>query len=93
MEILRKYFPSIINDNEQVYFMHLEGIIESVDELSCLQITHDENSYYFRLAPSHPKYINMLLDQILKFHNLLEIRLVLSKSIKTSGVLAFKITL
>ena len=93
MDIVRKFFPEIIQDNDMVYFARLEGMIDSIDELSSMQITKNSNSYQFRLAPSHPKYIEMLLDEVLKFHNIYGIRLNLSKSIKTTGTISFEIIL
>ncbi len=82
-----------MQDNDMLYLAHLEGIINSVDELSSLEITKNTNSYRFRLAPSLPKYIPMLLEEILKFHNMFRIKLDLSKSIKSSGTIVFEITL
>lgn len=93
MEISRKFFPKVLLDNEEVYFAHLEGVINSVDELSSLQITKTGNSYDFRLAPSLPKYNDMLLEEILKLHNIFNIRLDLSKSMKTTSTIMFKIDL
>lgn len=93
MEILKKYLPSILSENEKTYFAHLEGVINSVDELSSLQITRTYNSYLFRLAPSHPKYTNLIIEELLKLHTLFKIRLDMSKSIKTSGSIVFKIKL
>lgn len=93
MEISRKFFPKVLLDNEEVYFAHLEGVINSVDELSSLQITKASGSYDFRLAPSLPKYNEMLLEEILKLHNIFGIRLELSKSIKSTGTIMFKIDL
>lgn len=93
METLRKYFPEIITDNDEMYFARLEGIIDSVDELSYLQITKNISNYQFRLAPSHPKYLEPLFKELLNFHNLYGIRLNLSKSIKTTGTISFEITL
>jgi DNA-binding phage protein len=93
MDIVKKFFPEIMQDNDMVYFARLEGMIDSIDELSSLQITKNSNSYQFRLAPSHPKYIEMLLDEVLKFHNIYGIRLNLSKSIKTTGTISFEIIL
>ena len=93
MDIVRKFFPEIMQDNDMVYFARLEGMIDSIDEISSLQITKNSNSYQFRLAPSHPKYIEMLLDEVLKFHNIYGIRLNLSKSIKTTGTISFEIIL
>lgn len=82
-----------MQDNDTLYLAHLEGIINSVDELSSLEITKSTNSYKFRLAPSLPKYIPMLLEEILKFHNMFRIKLDLSKSIKSSSTIVFEITL
>lgn len=82
-----------MQDNETAYFAHLEGIISSVDELSTLEITKNPNSYHFRLAASVPMYNEMLLEELLKFHNLFKIRLNLSKSIKSSATIVFEINL
>ena len=93
MQIHKKFFPEVMQDNELAYFAHLEGIISSVDELSTLEITRNPSSYHFRLAPSVPRYNEMLLEELLKFHNLLQIHLDLSKSIKSSSTIVFDITL
>jgi hypothetical protein len=93
MQINKKFFPEVMQDNEIAYFAHLEGIISSVDELSTLEITKAPNSYHFRLAPSVPMYNDMLLQEILKFHNMFKIRLSLSKSIKSSATIVFEINL
>jgi hypothetical protein len=93
MQINKKFFPEVMQDNEIAYFAHLEGIISSVDELSTLEITKNPNSYHFRLAPSLPKYNEMLLEELLKFHNMFQIRLSLSKSIKSSATIVFDIEL
>ncbi len=93
MTINKRFFPEVMPDNELAYFAHLEGIISSVDELSSLEITKNPASYHFRLAPSLPKYNDMLLEEILKFHNLFQIKLNLSKSIKSSATIVFEIDL
>jgi hypothetical protein len=93
MQINKKFFPQVMQDNEIAYFAHLEGIISSVDELSTLEITKTPHSYHFRLAPSLPMYNEMLLQEILKFHNMFKIRLDLSKSIKSSATITFEINL
>jgi hypothetical protein len=93
MQINKKFFPQVMQDNELAYFAHLEGIISSVDELSTLEITKNPHSYHFRLAPSVPMYNEMLLEEILKFHNMFKIRLNLSKSIKSSATIVFEINL
>ena len=93
MQINRKHFPDILPDNEEIFLSHLQGVIESIDELCCLQITKLPGSYHFRIAPSVPMYNNLLLKEILKFHNMYSIKLDISKSIKSSGTLAFEIKL
>ena len=82
-----------MQDNEIAYFAHLEGILSSVDELATLEITKNPKAYHFRLAPSVPKYTEMLLQELLKFHNLFQIHLNLSKSIKSSATITFEINL
>lgn len=93
MQINTRFFPTIISDNEEAYFQHLFGLIESVDELCSLEITCLHNAYSFRIAPSLPKYNDMLLKEILKYHNMLHIQLDISKSIKSSATLNFNIYL
>lgn len=93
MQISKKYFPQVMQDNEMAYFAHLEGIIGSIDELSIVEITKNPNSYHFRIATSVPRYNEMLLEELLKFHNILQIKLDLSKSIKSSATIVFDITL
>jgi hypothetical protein len=93
MQISKKFFPEVMQDNEIAYFAHLEGVISSVDELSILEITKNPNSYHFRLAASVPRYNEMLLEEILKLHNIFQIKLDLSKSIKASATIVFEISL
>ena len=93
MTINKRFFPEVLPDNEMAYFAHLEGVINSVDELSTLEITKTPSSYNFRLAPSLPKYSGMLLEELLKLHNVFNLKLNLSKSIKTSANIAFEINL
>lgn len=91
MTVNKKFFPEVMPDNEMAYFAHLEGVINSVDELSTLEITKNPNSYHFRLAPSIPMYTDMLLEEILKLHNIFQIKLSLSKSIKSSATITFEL--
>jgi hypothetical protein len=91
MEVNRKHFPKVMQDNDEVFLAHLEGVISSVDELCSLEITKLTNSFRFRIASSHPMYNNMLIEEILKFCNMFKIRVDMSKSIKTSSVITFEI--
>lgn len=93
MQISRRFFPKVLPDNELAYFAHLEGVISSIDELSTLEIIKGPSSYKFRLAPSIPAYNPMLLEEILKLHNMFQIRLNMSKSIKASATIVFEIQL
>lgn len=93
MIVNKRFFPEVMLDNEIAYFSHLEGIIGSVDELSSVEITKKPNAYHFRIAPSLPMYSQMLLQEILKFHNMFKIKLELSKSIKSSSTICFEINL
>ena len=93
MLIVRRFFPEILLDNDENYIQHLSAVIESVDELSDMEIVKGTDSYHFRIVTSHPKYNMCLLEEILKLNNLYKIHLDLSKSIKSSGTLTFNIKL
>jgi len=93
MQINKKFFPEVMQDNEIAYFAHLEGVISSVDELAIMEITKNPESYHFRIATSIPAYNEMLLQEILKLHNIFQIKLDLSKSIKSSATIVFDIEL
>ena len=93
MNIVRRFFPEIMLDNDENYLKHLEGVIESVDELTEVEISKGTDAYHFRISTSHPKYNQLLLEEILKLNTLYGIRLDLSKSIKTSGTIVFSINL
>ena len=93
MEVNRKHFPKVMQDNDEVFLAHLEGVISSIDELCSLEITKNVESYRFRIATSLPKYNNMVIEEILKFCNLFHIKLDMAKSIKTSSVITFNITI
>lgn len=82
-----------MQDNELAYFSHLEGLIDSVDELSSMEVIKGPCSYHFRIATSVPKYNDLLLEELLKFHNMFQIKINMSKSIKTSATIVFEIEL
>lgn len=91
MEVCRRDFPEMIQDNDEMYIRHLCAVIESVDELSCMNISITPHSYHFRIAPSIPKYIEPILGEILKLNNLYKIKLNLSKSMKASSTITFDV--
>jgi len=93
MLVNKKHFPRLMQDNDETFLAHLEGVISSVDELCSLEITKSLESYRFRIACSLPKYNNMVIEEILKFCNMFKIRIDMSKSIKTSSVITFEINL
>lgn len=80
-------------DNDLIYLASLTGVLESIDEYSQLEIIKTPTTYNFRLIPSLPKYTNLLIEELIKFHNLLGIRLDMGKSIKTSATITFNIDL
>jgi hypothetical protein len=91
MRINKKFFPEVMQDNEMIYFAHLEGIIDSIDELCSMEITKGPHAYHFRIATSVPKYNDLLLEELLKFHNIFQIKLNMSKSIKSSATINFQV--
>lgn len=93
MKIIKKDFPSILKENELAYFSLLEGVLNSVDDNSYLEVRHTLHSYSFRVSPSLPLYINSLVEEINNLHSLLGIRVEYGKSLKNAGILTFSISL
>lgn len=93
MEVNKKFFPKIMLDNDIIFIQSLLGLVESVDELCSVEIVYVDKKYKIRIAPSTFQYLNGLMEEILKFHNLFHLKLDLGKSIKTSGVIFFEISL
>jgi hypothetical protein len=91
MNIIYKGFTRPLLDNDSLYFQILNGILESVDELASLEVCKMPTTYNFRLIPSMPKYTNTLIQELTKLHNLFHLKLDLSKSIKSSSVIIYKI--
>lgn len=93
MQVVHHFFPQIIDDNDEVFLSSIKAIVESVDEYAALEISKFPTSLNFRIVPSHPKYNNMLIQEIIKFHNMFNIFLDMGKSIKASATISFKINL
>ena len=91
MQIIYRFFPEILTDNDESYFQLVSAVIESVDELASLEVCKMPTTYNFRLIPSMPKYTNTLIQELTKLHNLFHLKLDLSKSIKSSSVIIYKI--
>lgn len=93
MTIDLRNFRSIIPDNEQQYLSLLEAVISSVDGNSSLIVNRGIKEIHFRVSPSTPKYSQLLLKDILKFHTLMNIKLDLSKSIRLTSTISFSLPL
>lgn len=81
----------IIADNDTAYFSLLQAAVESIDEYSNVIVSRGPESYIFRLSPSHPMYIDSLIDAIIKLNTLLKIHVNFSKSMKNSCNISFSI--
>lgn len=84
MKIETKNFPSIIKDNDIRYLDFMEAIFNSVDELSSVEAILKPTGLSMRIAPSHPKYSNLIMKAVKDAHYFLGLRVEFSKSIKTS---------
>lgn len=82
----------IIRDNDRAYLYLLESVINSVDELSTLEIRKNPDNYSFRISLSG-NYVASLIKELNTLHNMIKIRVDFSKSIKSSSTLHFKINL
>ena len=85
-------FPAILPDNENNYFSLLEAVIYSIDGEASIMIIKNSEGYLFRIAPSLVMFSQGILNEVLSLHKLVNIKLDLSKSIRTTGVITFKIS-
>lgn len=92
MTVYYKDVPKTIPDNERAYFGLLEGVLNSTDDLSTMEVRRNPSSYLFRIATSSPVYLVPLVEKLNDLHNLLGIRLNYSKSIKNLSSISFTIT-
>lgn len=88
--ILKKGF-SVLLENEKTYFLHLEGLIKSVDINAEAEVTKNPYSYAVRIVPSMPDFSEDILKTLENFHTLINIEIKASKSIKRNGVIFFTI--
>lgn len=93
MRVVKVGFPVVMLDNENTYFSYLIGYIESIDSDSTLQATKTMNHVNIRISPSHPRYVESLIQEVKNFHNLFGIHLDFSKSMKASVTINFNINL
>lgn len=83
----------VLRENDKTYFHILESVINSVDELSILEVRKNRDNYSFRLSISESGYIVPLIRELNAMHNKFNIKVDFSKSIKSSAVINFKINL
>jgi len=93
MKIIKVGFPQILPENDKSYFAILESVINTIDELSTMEIIKCPDSYTFRIAITSPSSLSPLIKSLNQLHNLLSIRVIFSKSIKSSSSISFKIKL
>lgn len=92
MKIVTLNFPSVILDNDIAYMKLFSGYIESLDKDSVIQFTKKlDQGINVRISPSHPRFLEKIIEEVKKFHNLYYIRVEFSKSMKTGSNINFNI--
>lgn len=92
MKLIKHNF-GILSENEYTYLAHFEGLINSCDEYATVEIFKNPLNINCRIACSNASYIQTVLSQLLSFHTLINIKLNLSKSIRTTQTINFEISL
>lgn len=82
---------TVMPDNDFRYFTLLEGIINSVDSESELGVMSKDKVHNIRIIPSNGEKLSLIISEIIKFHRHLGIFIDLSKSIKASKRIFYKI--
>jgi hypothetical protein len=92
MEVVRKNFPPIIPDNEENYISIILAIISGIDSVASVEITRAPKTLYFQIAISHPKFLDKIVEEIIKFNKAIGIWINISKSIQSSAKVFFKVS-
>lgn len=91
MRIYRVNFPAILQENEETYFRHLEGIVSSNDLGAMVEVTRRHDGIGVRIVPSSHKAQGLLLQSIKRMHTALGLNVEFSKSMRASSNIYFKI--
>lgn len=91
MVIQRVNFPSVLTEAENTYFLHLEGIVSSVDAHADVIVMRRLQGVSVRISPSSPAYFEIILQTIKKTHRFLGLEVEFSKSMRISSNIFFNI--
>lgn len=91
MKIIKEGFPSIINDNEDTYFKHVEGIVSSIDEYGSVSVTKTIDGIVVRITPSDYKSLLTMLQEIKRLHTKFGLIVDFSKSMKSANNICYNI--
>lgn len=80
-----------IPDNDAAYFSLIEGIVDSIDQFSVMHVRRSLSGYNFRISPSAPKLIPLIMTKLIEMNKYMGIMLNFSKSIKNSCLIQFQI--
>lgn len=91
MRILYSGFPSIISDNEETYFKHLEGLVSSLDQYASISASKKPEGIVIRVTPSDYKSLLSLLAELKKLNTKFGLIVEFSKSMKSSNNICYNI--
>ena len=91
MKIVKEGFPNIINDNEDTYFRHVEGIVSSLDEYGSVSVTKKIDGIIVRITPSDYKSLLLMIQEIKKLHTKFGLIVDFSKSMKSANNICYNI--
>lgn len=91
MKIVKDGFPTIISDNEDTYFKHIEGIVSSLDEYGSVSATKKIDGILVRITPSDYKALLIILQEIKKLHTKFGLIVDFSKSMKSANNICYNI--
>lgn len=93
MKIIYINFPSILDDNEMLYYDNLGAYIESIDQTATIRVTKKLQGINVRISPSHPRYLPKLIQDMKRFHTLFGLILEFSKSMKKTCTISYDISI
>ena len=91
MKILKVGFPTILNDNEDTYFKHLEGVVTGLDQYASISVNKKPEGILVRISPSDYRSLLALIVEIKKLNTGFGIIVDFSKSMKSANNICYNI--
>lgn len=83
----------ILSDNEESYLSLLTALVESEDYHAQVAVVRGHETFHFRIIPTRSGAVDPIMASLNYLHNLLQLYVTFSKSIRRTSVVSFTLAL